>query len=64
MLFQPDKSYFILAIIKEAELHKAINIWTLMKNIEVNNKHKNKDMKLKTIYPFSISSARDSHMEY
>ena len=49
MLFQPDKSYFILAIIKEAELHKAINIWTLMKNIEVNNKHKNKDMKLKTI---------------
>ena len=46
-LLQPDKSYFILTMIKEVESHKAISHWTLMKNSEVNNKHKNKDMKIK-----------------
>ena len=49
MLLQPDKSYFIIAMIKEVESHEAINHWTLMKNSKVNNKHKNKDGKLKTI---------------
>ena len=51
-------------MIKEVEEHKAIINWTLMKNIEVNNKQKNKDGKLKTIYPFALSSAIDSQMEY
>ena len=46
---QPDKSDFIIAKIKEVEAHEAINHWTIMNNIEVNNKHKNKDGKLKTI---------------
>ena len=37
-------------MIKEVEEHEAISNWTLMKNIEVNNKHKKyKDGKLKTI---------------
>ena len=42
MLLQPYKSNFILAMIKEVESHEARNNWTLMKNSEVNNKHKNK----------------------
>ena len=49
MLLQPYKSDFILAMIKEVESHEARNNWTLMKNSEVNNKHKNKYGKLKTI---------------
>ena len=49
MLLQLDKSNFIIAIVKKVEPHKARNNWTLMKNSEVNNKHKNKDGKLKTI---------------
>ena len=36
-------------MIKEVEANEAKNNWTLMKNSEVNNKHKNKDGKLKTI---------------
>ena len=32
MLLQPDKSDFILAIIKEVEAHEAIIHWKLMKN--------------------------------
>ena len=35
-----------------------------MKNIEVNNKHKNKYGKLNTIYPFGPSGAGDPQMEY
>ena len=42
MLLQPDKSDFILAMIKEVESHEFRIHCTLMKNIEVNNKHKNK----------------------
>ena len=49
MLLQPDKSYFIIAMIKEVEEHGYTIHCILMKNIEVNNKHKNKDGKLKTI---------------
>ena len=49
MLLQPDKSDFIIAMIKEVEAHEARNHWALMKNSEVNNKHKNKDRRLKTI---------------
>ena len=49
MLLQPDKSYFIISTIKEVEYHKAISNWTLMKNSEVNNKHKNKYGKLNNI---------------
>ena len=48
-MLQPDKSYFILSMIKEVESHEVIIHWTLMKNSGVNNKHKNKDGKLKTI---------------
>ena len=49
MLLQPDKSDFIIAIVKEVEVHEVINHWKLMKKSKVNNKHKNKDGKLKTI---------------
>ena len=34
-----------------------------MKKSEVDNKHKNKDGKMKNIYPFDISSAIYSQME-
>ena len=49
-------------MIKEIESHEARSHWTLTENIEVKNKHKNKYSKLKTIYPFGISSARDYRM--
>ena len=49
MLLKPDRSYFILAIIKEVDAHEARIHWKLIKNNEVNNKHKNKDGKLKNI---------------
>ena len=49
MMFQPDKSYFILAMIKQVGEHESRNNLTLMKKSEVNNKHKNNDGKLKTI---------------
>ena len=47
MLLQPDKSDFIISMIKEVEDHEAISHWTLMENSEVKNKHKNKYGKLK-----------------
>ena len=37
-------------MIKEFEEHEARNHCALMKNIEVNNKHINKDGKLKTVF--------------
>ena len=49
ILLQPDKSYFILSIIKEVESHGSINHGTLTKNSEVNNKRKNKDYNIKNI---------------
>ena len=49
MLLQPYQLYFILANIKEVVAHEARSNWTLMKNSEFNNKHKNKYRKLKTI---------------
>ena len=49
MLLQPYKSYLIIDMIKEVEAHEIINHWTFMKNCEVKNKHKNKNVKLKTI---------------
>ena len=49
MLLQPDKSDFILAMIKEVEAHKSRSHWTLMKNSEVKNHHKNKYGNLKSI---------------
>ena len=52
MLLQPEKPDFILDMIKEVEAHEARSHWTLMKNIEVNNKHKNKYGNLKTILSF------------
>ena len=51
MLLQPDTSDFIISIIKEVKAHETRSHWTLMKNSEVNNNHKNKDEKLKTILP-------------
>ena len=38
-------------MIKEVAAHEARNHWTLMKNSEVNKKHKNRYDKLKTILP-------------
>ena len=49
IFLQLEKSYIILANIKEVEAHEAKKHWTLMKNSEVNNKNKNKYGKLKTI---------------
>ena len=49
MLLQPDKSDLIPSIIKCFEAHEAIINWTLIKNIEVKNRHKNIDENLKTI---------------
>ena len=51
-------------MIKEAESHEARSHWTLMKKSEVNNKYKNKDGKLDSIYPFGISSTIDYHIDY
>ena len=50
MLLQTDNSYIILSMVKEVESHEARNNWKLMKNSEINNIHKNKDGKLKTIW--------------
>ena len=49
MLFQPYKSDFILAMIKEVEALEARCHCTVMKKSEVNNKYNNKYEKLKTI---------------
>ena len=49
MFLQPDKSYFILVMIKKFESHEEIIHLKIIKKSEVNNKHKNKDGKLKTI---------------
>ena len=48
IFFQPNKSDFSLAMIKEVESHEYRSRWTLMIKGEFNNKHKNKDGKLKT----------------
>ena len=64
MLLQPDNPGFILSMNKEVEAYGARSHWTLMKNSEVNNKYKNKYGMLKSIYPFGLSSAKDSQMEY
>ena len=62
MFLQPDKSDFILSMIKEVESHESTSHWTLIKKSEVNNKHK-KMVKSRLFYPFGLSSARVSHME-
>ena len=49
MLLQPEKSDFILAVIKKVESHKSRSHWTFINNSEVNNNHKGKDSKLKTV---------------
>ena len=49
MLFQSYRSDFIVVVIKDVESRESRSHWTLMTNSEVNNKHKNKDGKLKTI---------------
>ena len=49
MLLQPENSYLIIAMTKEVEAHEDRSNRTLMKNIEVNNKYKNKYGQLKTI---------------
>ena len=64
MLLNPYKIDFILGMIKEVKFHEAIFNWKLMKNIKVNNKPKNKDRKLNNVYPFGISSAGVSQMDY
>ena len=48
-MLQPHKSYLIISRIKEVEAHEDRSYWTLVKNSEVNNKHKNKYRKLKNI---------------
>ena len=49
MLLQQDNSDFILSMMKEVEVHEYRSYCTIVKNIEVNNEHKNSDWKLKTI---------------
>ena len=63
MLLQPDKSDFILYMIKEYEAHEAIRNLTLIEKSEVNNNHKIKTRKLRLFYHFSLSSAKDSQIE-
>ena len=60
---QPDKSVFILDMIKESEAYEARSYCILMKKSKSNNKQKNKDGNIKTIYPFGISNTRNSQME-
>ena len=38
MLLQPEKSHFILYMIKYVESNEARSHWSLMQNIEVDNK--------------------------
>ena len=64
MLLQPDKSYFVLAMIKEVESNEARSHWTLMKKSETNNKHKINMVSSRLFYPFGLSSAIYSQMEY
>ena len=64
MLFQPENQDFILYIIKEVELYEDRSYWTLMKNIEVKNKNKNKYGSSIIFYLFDILSEMDSQMEY
>ena len=49
ILLKPYKSNFIIYIIKEVGAHGIRINWRLMKNIEVNNKHKSKYGRLKNI---------------
>ena len=49
MLLQPENSDFILAMTKEVEAHEDIIHWEIINNSEVNNEHKNRSGKLKTI---------------
>ena len=63
MLLQPDKSYFIPAIIKEVEANKARSHWTLMKKIEVNNKHNNKDGKTQDYFINLVFQAQEIHIQ-
>ena len=64
MLLQPDNDDFILPMIIEVEAHEDKSHWTLMKNSEVNNRYKNRDGNIKTIYLFDLSIARDYDMVY
>ena len=48
-MLQPEKSDFVLSIIKEVEAHKDRIHWKLMIENEVNNTHRNKGGKPKTI---------------
>ena len=48
-MLQLYKSDFILYMIKEVRSHESRSYWTLMRNCEVSNKHKNKDEKINTI---------------
>ena len=49
MLLQQYNSDFILFMIKYVEAHESRSHWTLMKDREFKNTHKNKYGKLKTI---------------
>ena len=58
MLLQTEKSNFVLVTIKDVEAHEPRSHWTLMKNCEVNNKHRNKNGKMKTIFIHLIFQAQ------
>ena len=49
MLSQPDKSDFIMYMIKYVETHETQKHWIIMKNSKVNNRNRNTNGKLKTI---------------
>ena len=63
MLLQSVKSDCIIYMIKYIEAYQAISNWKIMKKIEVDNEHKHKYGKLKTIFQFGLLSARYSHMK-
>ena len=49
MLLQPDKSDYILDVVKEVEAHESRSHCKIMKNSEDNNKHIIKDGNIKII---------------
>ena len=63
MLLQPDKSDFLLSIIKEVGAHEARSHWTLIKKDELNISTKINMRSSRLFYPFGILIVRDYHME-
>ena len=62
-MLQPDKSDFVLDMIKDVEAHEARSHWTLIKRVKSTTSTKTIMGNSRLFSPFFLSSARDSHME-